>query len=144
MLQVKSSTLYGVSLALGALFTGWIYYNMHFNIPWDWEAPGTGRLPHEIVEGFLDTAYGDGQGAVARAQYFAPSLNDATPLPLEAENGVPTERTVHRVVAQGLDVVVFQTLSAARGQEAQDVIDVFETNRGRITARTRHFTDFAR
>jgi len=140
MLSVRSSQLYAVSIGLGVLFIGWIVYSMHFNIRWDWEAPGTGLLPQEVVEGYLDAAYDAGQGNTARAQYFAPEIEAASVPLLEAEDGAPIGREVHKIVAQGLNIVVFQSIDAARGEGAQDVVDLFEINRGRIAGRTRYVT----
>lgn len=143
MLRVNRSTLRILSVAVGVLFTAAIYYSMHYRIPWDWESPGVGRLPVEVVNSFLDEAYKRGRGADAVRDYFAPDLVPASVAPHERANAEPIPHELREVVAQGLVVVAFQRIGAARGEPAIDAIDVFEVRDGRIVRRERHRTEFA-
>lgn len=143
LLRVKRSTLRLLSIAIGVLFTAAIYYSMHYRIPWDWESPGLGRLPVEVVNGFLDEAYERGQGADAVRDYLAPDILPASVAPHERANGEPIPHELRQVVAQGLVVVAFQRIGAARGEPATDAIDVFEVRDGRIVRRERYRTQFA-
>ena len=123
MITVRRTHLNLLKIALGLMFTAGIYYSMHYRIPWDWEAPGIGKLPTEIVRGFMAEAYGKGAGAKASRDYFLP-------------------HEVRKIVAQGMNVVVFHRIGPARGEPAADIIDVFETRNGRIVRRDRFPTRF--
>lgn len=144
MISVRRSTLRILSIAIGVLFTGAIYYSMHYRIPWDWDAPGLGRLPREIVGSFLEEAYGNGRGADAVHDYFAPEIVPQGVAPQERTNAQPIPHEVRSIVAQGLNVVVFHRIGAARGQPATDAIDVFEVREGRVIRRERYRTTFAK
>jgi hypothetical protein len=143
MLTIKRSNLKMLSVATGLLFTAAIYYSMHYLIPWEWNAPGIGRLPQEIVHGFLAEAYDEGKGAKASRDYFSPSVHDTAPQAQDRRDGSPIPHEIRKVVAQGANVVVFQRIGAARGEPAADAIDVFETRNGRIVRRERYLTRFA-
>lgn len=143
VLKVNRLTLRLLSIALGILFTAAIYYSMHYRTPWDWGSPGLGRLPVEVVNAFLDEAYERGQGADAVRNYLAPDVLPAGVAPHERANGEPIPRELRQVVAQGLIVVTFQRIGAARGEPATDAIDVFEVRDGRIVQRERYRTEFA-
>jgi hypothetical protein len=142
MFTVKRSSLKALSICLGLLFTAGFYYFFHYRLPWDWDAPGTGRLPQEIVRGFMAEAYEEGRGASAVQNYFSPQVADAAPEAQDRRNGDPIPHEVLSVVAQGQTIVVIHRIAASRGQPALDVIDVFETNRGRIVKRERYLTNF--
>lgn len=138
MITVRRSTLKLLSIAIGLIFTAGIYNSMHNGIPWDWNAPGTGKLPREIVRGFMAQAYDRGDGAGAVRDYFAKDAVDNVVQAQDRRSGAPIPHQVGRVVGEGLTVVVFHRIGAARGEPASDVVDVFETRNGRIVRRERH------
>ncbi len=144
MVRVSRSSLRLLSIAIGILFIGAIYYSMHYRIPWEWDAPGVGKLPRDVVSGFLEEAYGRGNGEAAVRDYFASEIVPGAVAPQERSDAGPIPYEIHSVVAQGLTVVVFQKIGAARGQPATDVVDVFEVRDGRIVRRERHHTGLAR
>jgi hypothetical protein len=142
MMTIKRSTLRLLSVVVGLLFVAGIYYTMHFRMGWDWNAPGLGRLPQEVVQAYLKEAYDEGKGAQAVRDFVAPAIaEDSTP-PQERADGPAIPRHVRATLAQGLNVVVFQSLAPARSLPAADVIDVFEVRDGRIVHRERYQTSF--
>ena len=144
MITVKRSTLRRLSVLVGLLFVAGIYYTMHFRMGWDWSSPGLGRLPREVVQVYLTEAYDEGKGAEAVRDFVAPGVaRDATP-PQERVDGPAIARHVRATLAQGLRVVVFQSVAPARGQPGADVIDVFLVRDGRIVHRERYETSFGR
>jgi hypothetical protein len=144
MITVKRSSLRIASICLGLIFLASIYYFFHYRLPWDWGAPGTGKLPQEIIRAYMSEAYEQGRGARAIQDYFADDAADNVSQTREREDGVAIPHEVLSVVAQGQTVVVVHRVGAARGEPAADVIDVFETKRGRIVRRDRYVTSFNR
>lgn len=142
MVTVRRSTLRLLTIALGLLFTAGIYYSMHYRIPWEWNAPGIGKLPQEIVRGYLAEAYDRGQGAKAVRDYFSPQIVDNAPHAQDSRDGAPIPHEIRTMFGQGAQVVVIHRIGAARGAPVADVIDVFETRNGRITRRDRFLTSF--
>src|SRR6187401_2838092 len=106
VIRARRSSLRLLSIAIGVLFTAAIYYSMHYRIPWEWDAPGIGKLPEDVVSGFLDEAYGEGNGAQAVRDYFAPAIVPLAVAPQERGDAAPVPYEVRSVVAQGLTVVV--------------------------------------
>lgn len=144
MITVSRTSLRQLSIAIGLLFTGTVYYTMHYNPRWDWTAPGIGQLPRDIVHGFMADAYGRGQGAAAHRTWFAPKAADNAPGAADRQDGVPIGDDVRQIVAQGMTVAVIHRIAPARGAPALDVIDVFEIKDGRIARRDRYPTTFPR
>lgn len=110
---------------LGVLFVLQIAHGLHSDPRWHWHA-GTGKLPHEIVTEFMDEAYAKGKGVEAYKTYFAEKAVDSAPNTIDHQDGEPIPHTVKKLIVEGNDVAVFQTIRAARGQPAQDVVDVYE------------------
>ena len=100
MITVSRTSLRLLSIAIGLLFTGTVYYTMHYNPRWDWTAPGIGQLPRDIVHGFMADAYGRGQGAAAHRTWFAPNAADNAPGAADRQDGVPIGDDVRQIVAQ--------------------------------------------
>ncbi|RYE04094.1 MAG: hypothetical protein EOP61_01875 [Sphingomonadales bacterium] len=142
MVTMKRSSLRLLTIAIGLLFTAGIYYSMHYRIPWEWNAPGIGKLPQEIVRGYLAEAYDRGQGAKAARDYFAPQVVDNAPEAQDRRDGAPMPHEIRTMFGQGAQVVVIHRIGATRGQPVTDVIDVFETKGARITRRERFPTRF--
>ena len=143
MFTLKRSNLRLATIALGLLFTAGIYYSMHYRIPWDWHAPGIGKLPQEIVRGFLTEAYDKGQGAKAVRDYFSPEVKDNAPEAQDRRDGPPMPHEIRTMIGQGTKVIVIHRVGPARGEPVIDVIDLFETRDGRIVRRERFLTRFA-
>lgn len=140
MITVSRTSLRLLSIAIGMLFTACVYYTLHYNPRWDWSAPGIGQLPRDIVRGFMAEAYGAGKGSAAHRAWFAPNAADNAPSALDQQDGVPISDEIRQVVAQGMTVAVIHRIAPARGEPAQDVIDVFEIKDGRIARRDRYPT----
>ena len=94
MFTVRRANLDLLKIALGLIFTAGIYYSMHYRIPWEWEAPGIGKLPTEIVRGFMAEAYDTGAGAMASRDYFAPKAVDNASRAQERRDGSPMPHEV--------------------------------------------------
>ena len=144
MVTVSRTGLRLLSIAIGLLFTGAVYYTMHYNPRWDWTAPGVGQLPRDIVSGFMAEAYGKGRGAAAHQAWFARDAIDNAPDAADRQDGAPIADEMRQIVAQGMTVAVIHRIAPARGAPAQDVIDVFAIKDGRIARRDRYPTIFAR
>lgn len=142
MISVRRSTLRLWSIGIGLLFVAAVYYSMHYRLPWDWNAPGNGKLPQDIVGSFLHEAYDEGRGAAAVRDYFAPTAIDLAPDAADRRDGAPIAHQIRATVAQGLTVVVFHRIAPARGEPGLDAIDVFHTKDGRILRRERYPTSF--
>ena len=143
MITASRASLKLLSISIGLLFTGAVYYTMHYNPRWDWTAPGVGQLPQDIVRGYLSQAYGKGQGASARRAYFAPDAVDNVASDQDDTNGAPIPHEVRSVIVDGLTVVVLHRVGPARGQPAMDLIEIFQMKDGRIVRRDRYPTQFA-
>ena len=143
MLTASRASLKALSIGIGLLFTGAVYTTMHNNPRWDWTAPGVGKLPRDIVAEFMDRAYAHGRGGTAQLSYFAKDAADSAPSAQDRRDGAPIPHQVRQVIAQGMTVAVIHRIGPARGEPAQDVIDVFTIKDGRIAARERYPTRFA-
>ena len=65
---------------LAGLLTAYVAQNLHFNPRWYGDTgPGVGKLPREIVAGYMETAYGKGQVAEAAKLYYTRKTIDVTP-----------------------------------------------------------------
>ncbi|WP_233810195.1 hypothetical protein [Paraburkholderia sp. HP33-1] len=114
-----------ITALLGVLFILQIAHQLHSDPRWHWHA-GTGKLPHEIVTEFMNEAYGQGKGVDAYKTYFSENAVDKAPNTIDHQDGEPIPHTVKKLIVEGNDVAVFQTIEAARGQSAQDVVDIYE------------------
>lgn len=143
MVTASRNSLKLFSIAIGLLFTGAIYYTMHYNPRWDWTAPGVGKLPQEIVRDFMREAYDQGKGGAAQVRYFARDAADNASGAQDRRDGDPMPHEIRNVIAQGMTVAVVHRVAAGRGEPAADVIDVFRIKNGRIAQRDRYLTSFA-
>ncbi|MEX3900593.1 hypothetical protein [Paraburkholderia sp. BR10954] len=114
-----------VTAIVGFLFIAQIAHGLHSDPRWHWHA-GTGKLPHDIVQEFMDLAYTEGKGAEAYKTYFSEKAVDNAPNTIDHQDGGPIPHEVKKIIVQGMDVAVYQKIGATRGQPAQDVVDVYE------------------
>ncbi|MDP3908652.1 hypothetical protein [Novosphingobium sp.] len=142
MITASRRSLKLLSIGIGLLFTGAVYYTMHNNPRWDWTAPGVGKLPRDIVAEFMDQAYTKGQGGTAQQSYFAKGAFDNAPAAKDRRDGAPVPHQIRQVIAQGMTVAVIHRIAPARGEPGVDVIDVFTIKEGRIARRDRYPTHF--
>ncbi|WP_020653839.1 hypothetical protein [Massilia niastensis] len=134
--MISDKKLNSISVALGLLLTAYVAQDLHFNPRWYGDkGPGVGKLPREVVSGYMDIAYGKGQGAEAAKLYYTPKTIDLTPQAVYRADSGPLTSTVRQVVAEGLNVVVHHCVEATRGQPAHEVVDMFRTWNGRIAWR---------
>jgi hypothetical protein len=143
MITASRRSLKLLSIGIGLLFTGAVYYTMHYNPRWDWTAPGVGKLPRDIVAEFMDQAYAQGRGGTAQHSYFAKDAVDSAPAGQDVRDGAPVPDAVRQMIAQGMTVAVIHRIGPARGEQGMDVIDVFAIKDGRIARRDRYPTRFA-
>jgi hypothetical protein len=130
---IQDRTLNGISIALGLLLTAYVAQDLHFNPRWHGDdGPGVGKLPREIVAGYMDIAYRQGDPGRAATLYFAPKAIDVTPEAPYRADGQPLTSTVRQVVAEGLNVAVHHCVDAVADQAAHEVVDMFRTFNGRI------------
>lgn len=142
MITASRRSLKLLSIGIGLLFTGAVYYTMHYNPRWDWTAPGVGKLPRDVVAEFMVQAYAQGRGGTAQQSYFAKDAVDNATAAQDRRDGEPVSHEVREVIAQGMTVVVVHRIAPARGEPGMDVIDVFRIKDGRIARRDRYPTRF--
>ena len=142
MIRVNRASLKLLSIAIGLLFTAAVYHTMHNNPRWDWTAPGIGKLPQEVVRGFLHEAYAKGRGGTAAKGYFATDAKDNASTAQDRRDGPPIQHDVRSIIAQGMNVAVVHRIAPARGEPQSDVIDIFRIKEGRIIQRDRYLTSF--
>jgi hypothetical protein len=133
---ISDKKLNSISIALGLLLTAYVAQDLHFNPRWYGDkGPGVGKMPREVVSGYMDLAYGKGQAAEAAKLYTTPKTIDLTPHAVYRDTATPLISTVRQVVAEGLNVVVHHCVEATRDQPAHEVVDMFRTWNGRIAWR---------
>lgn len=125
------------SVLFGLVLTAAITHHMASNPRWAGDnGPGVGKLPREIVQGFLHTSYAEGQAAQAIALYMTAKTKDQGVPEAQRQNGLPAQQHVQRLIAEGLQVVVWQCLDFGDGNR-ESVVDFFKTRDGRIQERVR-------
>jgi hypothetical protein len=131
--MISDKILNRTSTVLGLVLVASVAHSMHFNPRWYGDkGPGVGKLPREIVAGFMDVAYGKGQVTEAAKLYYTPKTIDVTPNAVYRTDSGPLNDTVRQVTAEGLNVVVHHCVDAANGKPANEVVDMFRTWNGRI------------
>lgn len=101
-------------------------------------SPTSGKTARGFIGDYLELAYDKGQGAKARTAFFAPDAKDHAPDAIDRTDGVPIPHVVHKIVADGMTVAVYQHIGATRGAPAMDVVDIYEADRfSRIRERWR-------
>ena len=133
--MISDKTLNTISIAVGLLLTAYVAQDLHFNPRWYGDrGPGVGKMPREIVAGYMDTAYGRGQVSTAAKLYYTRKTIDVTPDAPYRSDSAPLKSTVRLVVAEGLNVVV-QHCVEGDGNPPREVVDMFRTSNGRIAWR---------
>lgn len=134
--MISDKRLNAISIAAGLLLTAYVAQNLHFNPRWYGDdGPGVGKLPRQIVAGYMDIAYGKGQVSEAAKRYYTPKTVDVTPGAVYRADSAPLTSTVREVIAEGLNVAVHHCVEAYGGQPAHEVVDMFRTWNGRIVWR---------
>ena len=132
--MISDKKLNAISVALGLLLTAYVAQDLHFNPRWYGDnGPGVGKMPREVVAGYMDTAYGRGQVTTAAKLYYTKKTIDVTPDAPYRSDSAPLKSTVRLVVAEGLNVVVQHCVEGVG--EPREVVDMFRTNNGRIAWR---------
>jgi hypothetical protein len=133
---ISDKKLNTISILAGVLLTGYVAQDLHFNPRWYGDnGPGVGRMPREVVAGFMALAYDKGDAAAAARLYYTPKTIDATPAAVYRNAAAPLASTVRQVVAEGLNVVVHHCVDGTAGQDAHELVDMFRTGNGRIVWR---------
>ncbi|PUA20434.1 nuclear transport factor 2 family protein [Glaciimonas sp. PCH181] len=134
--MITDKQLNTISIVVGLLLTAYVAQDLHFNPRWYGDnGPGVGKLPRGIVSGYMGIAYGKGQVAEAAKLYYTPKTIDVTPKAVYRSDSPPLTSTVREVVAEGLNVVVHHCVDASGNQPANEVVDMFRTENGRIVWR---------
>jgi hypothetical protein len=134
--MITDKQLNSISIVLGLLLTAYVAQNLHFNPRWYGDTgPGVGKMPREVVAGYMDIAYGKGDSGEAATLYYTPKTIDVTPQAVYRGGSAPLHSTVRQVVAEGLNVVVHHCVDAVGSQPAHEVVDMFRTGNGRIVWR---------
>ena len=69
--MISDKRLNNISVALGLLLTAYVAQDLHFNPRWYGDnGPGVGKLPRDVVAGYMNIAYGRGQVAEAARLYY--------------------------------------------------------------------------
>jgi len=133
--MISDKRLNTLSVFAGLLLTAYVAQDLHFNPRWYGDTgPGVGKMPREVVAGFMDLAYGRGRLGEAAELYYTKKTVDVTPHAPYREEAGPLTSTVRQVVAEGLNVVVHHCVEGGGGP-AREVIDMFRTSNGRIAWR---------
>ena len=122
------------SALFGILLTLYMAYDLNHTFEWN---AGAGLTPRVFVGQYLDLAYGQGQGVKAAKEYFAADAVDHAADAIDRQDGAPIPHQVRQIIADGPTVAVHHHIDATRGQPAMDVVDIYQSARGRITERTR-------
>ena len=134
--MINEKKLNTISIAAGLLLTVYVAQDLHFNPRWYGDnGPGVGLMPRQVVAGYMDIAYRQGQFTEAAKRYYTPKTIDVTPQALYRADSAPLKSTVRQVVAEGLNVVVHHCVDAVDTQRAHEVVDMFRTGNGRIVWR---------
>lgn len=140
-MQIKKKTFNMIAVLVGLGLTAAVTHHMASNPRWAGDnGPGVGKLPREIVQGFMQTTYQEGQAALAIAQYMTPKTIDQGVPAAQREDGLRAQQHIQRLLAEGLQVSVWQCLDFANG-ESEEVVDFFKTRDGRIQERVRALTN---
>ncbi|HBW63395.1 MAG TPA: hypothetical protein DEF75_13585 [Comamonas kerstersii] len=136
-MRIKKKTFNLISVLVGLGLTAAVAHDMATNPRWAGDnGPGVGKLPRDIVQGFMQTSYQDGQAALAIEQYMTPKTVDQGVPEAQKQNGQPVQQQIRRLLAEGLQVTVWHCLDLADGS-SQEVVDFFATRNGRIQERVR-------
>ncbi len=136
-MQIKTKTFNAFAVMAGLLLTLAVGQNMASNPRWAGDhGPGVGKLPREIVGGFMKMAYDEGKGAQAVALYMTEKSVDLAKDAADRKDGAPIKHSIRRIVAEGLNVVVWHCIDGADGR-SMEVVDFFRTRDGRIVDRVR-------
>ncbi|QIL79623.1 hypothetical protein G7047_06700 [Diaphorobacter sp. HDW4A] len=136
-MQIKTRTFNALSAIVGIALTAAVAHNMATNPRWAGDnGPGVGKMPREVVAGFMKMAYEEGKGAQALALYTTSKTIDLAPDAADRKDGAPIKHSVRRVVAEGLNVVVWHCIDGSTGQ-SMETVDFFRTRDGRIVDRAR-------
>lgn len=84
----------------------------------------------------MKMAYDEGKGAQAVGLYMAKNAVDLATDAADRKDGVPLKHSIRRVVAEGLNVVVWHCIDAPDGR-GMETVDFFRTRDGRILERAR-------
>lgn len=135
-MEIKKKHFEILSVVVGIGLAGYLAHDLNTNPRWAGDnGPGVGKLPKQIVAGYLDAAYKDGGAAEAAKLYFTPKTKDLSPEALDRQPGPAVTRHVRKVLGEGLVVMVYQCVGAERGGKAMEVVDIFRTWNGRIAER---------
>lgn len=125
------------SVIFGLVLTAAVTYHMASNPRWAGDnGPGVGKLPREIVQGFMHTSYAEGKAAEATALYMTAKTKDQGVPEAQRQDGLQAQQHVQRLLAEGLQVVVWHCLDFADGS-SETAVDYFKTRDGRIQERVR-------
>lgn len=134
--MINERKLNGISIAVGLLLTAYVAQDLHFNPRWYGDnGPGGGKMPREVVSGYMDLAYGQGKAAEAEKLYSTRKTVDVTPKAVYRASSTPLHSTVRQVVAEGLNVAVHHCVDAHGDLPAHELVDMFRTSNGRIVWR---------
>lgn len=125
------------TVVLGLALTAAITHHMASNPRWAGDnGPGVGKLPREIVQGFMQTSYEGGKAGEAIALYMTAKTNDQGVPEAQRQDGLVAQQHIQRFVAEGLQVAVWHCLDFADGS-SESIVDFFKTRDGRIQERQR-------
>lgn len=124
------------SVLVGLALTGYLAHNLNTNPRWAGDTgPGVGKLPKQIVAGYLDAAYKEGGAAESAKLYFTPKTNDLSPGAVDRQEGPAATHHVRKVLGEGMVVMVHHCVGAERTGQALEVVDIFRTWNGRVAER---------
>ncbi len=135
-MQIKTKHFEIGALLVGLALTGYLAHNLNTNPRWAGDTgPGVGKLPKQIVSGYLDAAYKDGGAVGAAKLYFTPKTKDLSPAAVDRQNGPAVTHHVRKVLGEGMVVMVYHCVGAERTGQALEIVDIFRTWNGRVAER---------
>lgn len=124
------------ALLVGVVLTGYLAHDLKTNPRWAGDnGPGVGKLPKQIVAGYLDAAYKDGGAGEAAKLYFSPKTKDLSPESVDRKDGPAVTHHVRKVLGEGMVVMVYHCVGGERTGQALEVVDIFRTWNGRLAER---------
>ena|SRR5690554_6651593 len=140
--KILERTLYLISLLVGVLFLGNIYYHLHVAPNWQW-GPALDKMPKHMVSDFRAEIYENGKGGYALQEYIDSNAEfDRDAFPELVDGSAFESRLLRPLIGDGRDIVVVHELQR-EGASPQTVIDFIHIGPrgGRIDQMTRYVAD---
>lgn len=135
-MRIKTKHFEIASVLVGLALTANLAHDLATNPRWAGDnGPGVGKLPKQIVAGYLDTAYKAGGAGEAEKLYFTPKTKDLSPAAVDRQDGPAVTHHIRKVLGEGMVVMVYHCVGGERTGQASEIVDIFRTWNGRVAER---------